>query len=219
MTPRKIGKNISQEQLYRVKEKANSYEIKTKGFENYCGDVQILENILEKIYNSKNKFIVKNIKNKNIILTYDNVLGYLGDNSKIDIGAFAMTKGSTITLNKFMFDDSQYLISEYRKAVENGYFAKGTSYLNIIDHEYGHIINKIDPEIYNKIIDEIEKMSYNNGEEIEVFIRKNISIYAKSRNVDGIYNELLSELYSMLNGKNKDFALEVFRKAGVLYEN
>ena len=216
---RKIGKPISEQQIYKVKEKANYYGIKIKGFENYCGDVLVLEKILDQLHNNKKQFVFKNVKEKNILLNYDNVLGYLGDNSKIDVESFAMTKGNTITLNKFMFDDSKYLKEEYKKAVEIGYFAKGTSYLNIIDHEYGHIINKINPRIYNKVIEEIEKKAYNKNVKTNLFIKENISTYAKIMDINGKYNELIPELYSMLNGKNKELALELFRKAGVLYEN
>ena len=45
------------------------------------------------------------------------------------------------------------------------------------------------------------------------------STYAKTINDKGDYSELIAELYSMANGSEREFALDIFRKAGVLYEN
>lgn len=216
---RNIGDVISTEDLQMIVEKANSYGIRMDGFETYCGDVQVLDDILEHMNRNKSHFILDNVKTENIILNYDNVLGYEGDNSKIDIGAFAETRGKTITLNKFMFDDSDYLKNEYDSAVSEGKFAKGTSYLNVVDHEYGHIISKKNPKLYQKVLDEVGKMAYNKGVEEKDFIIENISIYASYINDKSKYSELISELFSMAHGKEKEFALNIFRKVGVLYEN
>ena len=164
--PRKVGSVISKNRLKEFNEKAKSLGIKAVGFDTYCGNVNVLNEILEHVNNSIEKAEKFGYKNTGIILNYDNVLGYQGDVSKIDIAAFAMTKGKTITLNKFMFDDSEYMKKEYAEAVAEEYFAKGTSYINVIDHELGHIISKNNPRLYNVIIDKIEKKAYNNGKNI-----------------------------------------------------
>ena len=62
-------------------------------------------------------------------------------------------------------------------------------------------------------------MAYNVGKEVDVFIRENISTYARELNMNGDYSELIAELYSMANGTDKELALDIFRKVGVLYEN
>lgn len=215
---RNVGQVIDEKDLQRIYIKAESYGIRIQGFETYCGDVQVLDNIIEYINKSNSKLLLRG-KRKDIILNYDNVLGYEGDNSMIDIGAFAETRGKTITLNKFMFDDSDYLVKEYQDSLYKKYFAPGTSYLNIFDHEYGHILDKNNPYIYKKVLDEINKRAYNKGESVHKFINDNISRYAKTINDKGDYSELIAELYSMANGSEREFALDIFRKAGVLYEN
>ncbi len=73
--------------------------------------------------------------NGKIVLGYD----YIKEGGSIDVGTFACTKGRTIVFSKFMYDDSKYLIREYDDAVNQGKFAKGTTYLNVPDHECGHL--------------------------------------------------------------------------------
>lgn len=214
--PRHIGSKISGENLERLTKKAEKYGIKMNGFEQYCGDVEIIESILEHINGSKSSMIFQKLNYKKILLSYDNVLGYQGDNSKIDIGAFAETKGHTIILNKFMFDDSNYLISQYNEAVENGLFAKGTSYLNISDHEMGHMLSAQNPRMYNKVLAVINEIAYNEKKEPRLIIQEKISRYAKVRKDKYLFSELIPELCSMANGNQRSLALRVLRKAGVI---
>lgn len=208
--PRNIGNPISQNQFKQFSDKAKAEGIGVNGFENYCGDFEILMEILQ-----HTKFSISNaekIINKNIevILNYDNVLGYEGDNSKIDIEAYAITNGKTITLNKFMFDDSVYLKQMYEREAENGFFVKGTTYLNIIDHEIGHMVRRKSPQLYNKIIAEIREKAYNDNEDVDAYIRKNISEYAKTMDDKQMYSELVPELYAMFNGIKDGIAKELF---------
>ena len=58
------------------------------------------------------------------LLRYDNLLGESG---QLDVSSFASTDGRVITLNKFFFDDSDYLIKSYDDEGAEGFFAKGTS--------------------------------------------------------------------------------------------
>ena len=94
---RNIGEPITQVELERIIDIAdkNGVQIgtvdnKTGGFENYCGDVDVIveniESLGRSIDRSKNTHYLKTIKKP--ILIYDNVLGYEGDKSKIDIEVF-----------------------------------------------------------------------------------------------------------------------------------
>jgi SPP1 gp7 family putative phage head morphogenesis protein len=103
---RTVGSSISEQELTEVVDFAKSKGVQiglqgnvTGGFETYCGDVNVLKEIIEELSQQQNSSLYKRSGAKNAILCYDNVLGYNGDLSKIDIGAFAITKGRTITLN------------------------------------------------------------------------------------------------------------------------
>ncbi|MGN1195247.1 MAG: hypothetical protein ACI4SB_07170, partial [Acutalibacteraceae bacterium] len=68
---------------------------------------------------------LEHIKNNQPILTKisgdDKVILQYGDvtdsSGRVDVEAFAMTRGRTITLNRFMYDDTDYLIKEYADSV------------------------------------------------------------------------------------------------------
>ena len=204
---RVIGEPISKEELDLILKKAEENGIqfgrdgKNIEFDNYCGDPKILNEIIDEVVKEKNEHGIKKI-----ILEYDNVLGFEGDLSKIDIGAFAETKGNTIRLNKYMFDDSNYLMSAYNEAVENRLFAKGTSYINVADHEIGHIISKKNPNLYNDVLRELQIKANNDNMSLEECIRNNISSYAGTLNKNDLFGELIPELNSMKNGSEGEFA-------------
>lgn len=129
---RNIGEPIAKEKLFRFIEKAKEKGIRISdepsvfgGFKKYCGDPKVLDELLDNLEKSMIEARNKNLYDGDVILRYDNVLGYQGDNSMVDIGAFAETKGHTITLNKFMFDDSAYLAKEYAEAVNAKMFSRG----------------------------------------------------------------------------------------------
>ena len=224
---RKIGEPISPEELSAFIEKATSKGIRVGAdpdsvgnFDLYCGDPEILHDILNRIeanmQMAKRSGIMK--PEDEIILVYDNVLGYNGDRSAIDVGAFAQTKGKTITLNKFMFDSPGFLNDEYEDALEHKLFPKGTSYKNIVDHEFGHILDKRNKNLRKRILNILREEASNDKMSLEEFVTIRISKYAAAIDSDGnyTYNELIAELFNMSKGDEGAFAIEIFRKAGVL---
>ena len=111
---RHIGKVISAEELADVIDFAKAKGVQigtvdhpTGGFETYCGDTAVLKEIIDELAKQQSSPLYTKSGAKNAILRYDNVLGYNGDNSMIDVGAFAQTDGKTITLNKFMSSHGQ----------------------------------------------------------------------------------------------------------------
>lgn len=220
---RSVGAVISEQELAEIMKFAESKGVQighagnvTGGFETYCGDVKVLKEVIEELSRQQNSPLYKKSGAKNAILCYDNVLGYKGDLSKIDIGAFAVTKGKTITLNKFMFDDSGFLLKEYQKAAEDGYFVRGTSYKNIIAHECGHIIEKNSKGLSSKILEIVKQEAEKNNVSTETYIITNISTYAADLNEINEYHELTAELNSLLTSFGNDVIIQSLRRDGVL---
>lgn len=145
--------------------------------------------------------------NDKIILKYRTLVD---DSGKVDTETFAMTKGKTITFNKFMYADSFYLSEEYKSSVDSGYFAKGTTYKNIIDHEFGYIFAKRDKSVIPKIKRVIEYRSKSMRVSESEYIVKCISEYAENK------NELPAEINSMLNGSSSEFAKAILKEAHII---
>lgn len=176
------------------------------GFDNYRGNNQVLQEILECVSRNQ-KVLTRKYGNDKIILKYRMLVD---DSGKVDTETFAMTKGKTITLNKFMYDDSFYLSEEYKSSVDSGFFAKGTTYKNIIDHEFGHIFAKKDKSVIPKIKRVIEYRSKSMGVSESEYIVRFISEYADTK------NELPAEINSMLNGSSSKFAKTILKEAHII---
>lgn len=222
---RHVGNYISDKDLKRLSSKAASLDIRLGAdknsygnFELYRGDVKVLENVIDtlgdQLKRAKNNHLLK--QSSDIILTYDNVLGYEGDNSKVDVNAFAMTKGKTITLNKYMYDDSNHLKLEYENAVQDNLFPKGTTYKNVVIHEFGHIIDRKNPKIRQDILHVLQQDANDSNMTLEEWILKIISYYATSYSeIDNQFSELVPEVSNAHNGSEAEHVDDLLKKAGV----
>lgn len=175
------------------------------GFDTYCGDPQVLNDIVEHIKNNQ-EILTKLSGNSKIIVGYD----YLREGGNVEVDTFAQTKGRTIIFNKFMYDDSNYLKSEYQKAVEEGRFAKGTSYLNVADHEMGHVFARCNPLYLSSLRNVCKRRAMDSGISSSNFIVSNISSYADYQ------DELPAEINAMRYGKENELALELLKEAKLL---
>ncbi len=219
---RNPGERISRESLNEVMNFAKEKGVRIGspgeplgGFEKYRGDVEVLKEMISELSTQQASDLFVKSGSKNPILWYDNVRDD-HDLSKIDINAFAQTNGRNITLNKFMFDDSKYLLNEYSKAEQSGHFVKGSSYKNIISHEVGHIINKNSQSLYIKSLVCLETQSKIIGISLKDYIQENISMYAAYQNNDLAHPELISEINSLLQcNKNSDI-IKLLKQGGVL---
>ena len=218
---RTIGFPISEKRLQEIKERAAAKSVKlgtqngnTGNFELYCGRPEVLEELIDRLGDNilwaKEKGFIK--ETEQLILYYDNVLGYEGKKGVIDIGAFAEVKGKTITLNKFMFDDSDFLMLQYKDAVDRRFFANGTSYKSIVDHEFGHILKKRCKSLQNRAITALQKDADDAKINIEDFIVERISKYAAYQVSEGYYGELIPELFSMSKGTESSYAREILER-------
>lgn len=222
---RHVGNYISNKDLKRLSSKAASLDIRLGAdknsygnFELYRGDVKVLENVIDtlgdQLKRAKNNHLLK--QSSDIILTYDNVLGYEGDNSKVDVNAIAMTKGKTITLNKYMYDDSNHLKLEYENAVQDNLFPKGTTYKNVVIHEFGHIIDRKNPKIRQDILHVLQQDANDSNMTLEEWILKIISYYATSYSeIDNQFSELVPEVSNAHNGAESEHVDDLLKKAGV----
>ncbi len=221
--PRHVEEPISSEKLDEILSYAKSKGVQigtggisSGGFRHYCGDPEVLKDIIDEVARQQNSPLYKKSGAKPPILRYDNVLGYKGDPSKIDIDAFAMTKGRTITLNKFMFDDSVHLISEYTEAMKNGVFVKGTNYSNIISHEAGHIIGNANKSIKNKVRNCLIDQAQKEGQHFDDYLINNISSYCADLDEFGEYTEIISEINSLLTFDENNGIIKLLKEAGVI---
>lgn len=212
--PRSVGEKISEQALKDFADRAQKMNIRLGtgkegsfgGFENYRGDPQVLDDVLKHIQNNQ-PILTKLSGDDKIILKYGNVLDESG---RVDTGAFALTKGRTVTLDKFMYDDTDYLIKEYSDMVKTGHFVKGTDYRNIVDHEIGHVFAHLNKSLSRRIERIVQQNADVCGITFDDYVERTISIYACKE------NELISEINSMLNGTDKNISEDILRRVGIL---
>ena len=220
---RVVGEKINQKSLNEILEFAQSKDVQigspnnpTGGFERYRGSLKILKEMIEEVSTQQESKLFVDSNARKPALYYDYVLGYDGDRSKVDVDAFAETSGRTITLNKFMFDDSKYLVKKYSDAVKENLFVKGTNYKNIIAHEVGHIINKSDKSLYIRVVASLEEIANKQNIPFNEFIQKNISIYATFQKTRNNFGELISELNSLLQNNPNNDIIKLLKEKGVI---
>ena len=173
------------------------------GFDRYCGEISVLYDALEHIKNNYSELTNRG-KRDTIILRYADILDRSG---RIDTGTFAMVKGRTITLNHFMYDDTEYLKSEYEKLVSERFFTPGTDYRHVIDHEMGHVFAKHNRSAIARIQAVIDKLAENDHVSYEDYVLDNISSYAL-RN-----NEIIAEINAMRHGTSSELASRIWEEA------
>jgi len=206
---RTVGTPISADALQSFADKAEKYGIRFAptygacgGFESYRGDPRVLDDALEHLKNGKN-LLTQRGKDDTILLQYHDILD---ENGRIDPDTFAMVSGRTITLNRFMYDDTEHLKREYAALVKSGHFTKGTDYRNVIDHEMGHVLAKRDKSLLANLRAAISAMAEEHSMSETDFVRAYVSKYANYE------NELLAELYAKYRGNDPGIAAELFKE-------
>lgn len=169
------------------------------GFEQYRGDPQKLYEILDTLDKTK-KFWPDKLKKKGILLGYED-LGNLDD--------FARSSGRTMLFNKRLYDDPEFLQRAYKDAVDREIFVKGTSVSSIPLHEIGHILQKSDPFLYNRMVTAIKIYASDNNLSFEKGALTLTSLYGISK-VGEEYPELFSELFSATNSSNDGISYRAY---------
>ena len=206
---RTVGKPVDEKALQAFADKAKKCGVgfapqygSFGGFENYCGEPRVLDEALEHLQNGKN-LLTQRGKDDTILLQYHDILDQSG---RIDPDTFAMVNGRTITLNRFMYDDTEHLKREYAELVRLGHFTRGTDYRNVIDHEMGHVLAKRDKSLLANLRAAISAMAEDHSMSETDFVRAYVSKYANYE------NELLAELYAKYRGNDPGIAAELFRE-------
>ena len=135
-------------------------------------------------------------------------------NENLDAADFAVTtKIRNVNLNANAYRDLEKLKMEYQKAVDEGWFVKGTDYRAIIHHEFGHIVAKT----YNidslKIACEITRMT---PKKTLDYLDEHLSHYSAGFEND---KEIISEVFADISiGKPSDFSQKFYSKMLKLIE-
>lgn len=207
---RNVGSVITPKQLQLFLDKANRVGVKLSesdgkygGFEKYCGAPSVLDDVLQRIKNNALELTNRG-KDDIIILRYADILDESG---RIDTETFAMVKGRTITLNRFMYDDTEYMKNEYTELVKEGIFTKGTDYRNIIDHEMGHVFAKRNKNVLFRIRNIIQSLAQSENISYDDYVISNISEYALHN------DEIIAEINAMRHGSNPELADYIWKEA------
>ena len=176
---------ISTESFKELRQYAVERGIAISQFKTFDGDVELIKEFINSIYEMKKFFPYVSDEKHQITIIASN---YLVD------GDLAYTQGRHISINQNAYRDREKLNAFYEKYMSDGWFVQGTTYKAIPFHEFGHIIDNVFKIPALKLACEVMK------KETAVtlnFIRKNLSRYAASY-VDGteITSEVLADISS-----------------------
>ena len=196
--PRDKSKVISKEEYLALRSLAETNGIALSGVKKFDGSAVVMHEIIETLAVWQEKFPATRNERYKLTLKIDELM------SAED---FAITCGKVISLNANAYRDINLLAAEYRKAMESGWFVKGTKWRAIIHHEFGHVV----AETYNlnglKIACEITGLSKT---KVIEFLKNNLSEYAGSF-VDG--GEIISEVFADISaGKACDFSRKFYNR-------
>lgn len=202
----KEGTLISNEDFKNFESSIDKLGMRIEGFENYKGDVQILNELVEDLIIIKDtQPSIADMKN-GLLIKYED-LGNIND--------FAVSHKKSISFNSKVYNDSFYLKQSYEQSEKCGFFVKGTDYRSVIYHESGHILCsrnlKLQNELEKYIIDKAEASNLS----VNDYIVKNISGYAIEKDYKTEkYKELLPEIMSMCynNGNNKEIGNMILKE-------
>lgn len=167
------------------------------GVKDFDGKFETVKEVIETLADLQSKFPKVVDGGKKLTLTM---------NYYMDAADFAeTTKIRNLNLNANAYRDTKKLQIEYRKAVDEGWFVKGTDYHAIIHHEFGHIV----ANTYNidslKIACEVTGLS---PKRTIQFVQENISEYAGSYS-NG--KEIISEVFADIStGKPSEFSKKFY---------
>lgn len=169
-----------------------------KSFTSFDGDLSLIEDFVDKMNECINAN--EHMRNKQIKLS----LSYT-----LEDDVYAITHGSSITINGFAFRDRGLLDSDYQDRVAAGWFTKGSTYKDIATHESAHVIVYLD-QLKTKGV--AESVYGRNTTANYSIIRDTISEYATKND-----SELIAESYVMMrNGTKDEGVFKVLSYCGIL---
>lgn len=175
--------------------------IKLANFENYDGDVKLLEEFIDQLDDAVKDFpsVVNGRKQFRLQLSF-----------KMDDHDYAVTNGSTITINGFVFRSREALKRDYEDKVIHNWFAKDTDYRSIATHEAAHVITNVYQKKYAGIFTSIN--AGKTRHEIKRTIIEQIGEYATQDE-----KELIAEAFSQYkSGNRSELVLNILGFCGIL---
>lgn len=131
------AKRITKKQYRDLVERANQTGVKLKGFENFQGDPEAVNKILDGIKYVLDDFPdIRKLRNGLQIR-----LKYPKSKEDADMD-YAESDGHSIFLNGFAFRSKDSLSNAYKIDSNSGWFVKGSDISAIAYHEMGHIVSK-----------------------------------------------------------------------------
>lgn len=185
------GSVITKTQYKELQKVAAENGIRLSGFKVFDGDVDLVKEVLVEYGKLANQYVLPEKVRKNLTLSV------LEDT---DSDALASTPDKyTISLNAAAFRNKKALNDEYNLRLSYGLYPKGTTYRNIIVHEFGHILDLTYGVKANEIVKRLTGInSIDNYLEWVDYISSNLSNYAAAYQ-DG--SEILSEALNAFHGK------------------
>ncbi len=173
---------ISKEEYVKLSHYATDNKIKLEGFKKFKGNIKDIMELIDDIVVIAQDFPLILDDYKSVVLSLDT--------ASCD-DDFSTTVMHIVYLNASLYNDIDYLKSEYELAVEQGKFVQGTDYHSVIRHEIGHVVaNKY--KIDTMAVAQSIFPGKTKAELIE-YVKNNVSLYAATYN-DG--REFISECFS-----------------------
>lgn len=191
---------ITANQYKELQEVAKKHDIRLQHFRDFDGDMDLAKSMIVQLGIIADEFPLPQKVRKNLTLSL----------LDLDDADYASTKGHIITLNRKILRNKGLLIKDYEKRVSAGWFPKGTTYKDIVCHEYGHILDNvfgINPLV---VLERVTGIETDDGTTLALFLSKNLSKYA-AKFLDG--SEITSEVVNTLHGsKPSNFALQYMKE-------
>lgn len=168
------------------------------GFKSFDGDVELVKEFITTL--NENLGGRDFVRNRKIRLC----VNYMMDDED-----YAITNGATVTLNGFAYRDKKQLEADYNMRRDNGWFTKGSTYLDIATHESAHVMVYLDQLRVSGVTEKVFGLV---KATVSDKIAEEVSEYATKNN-----DELVAESYvAYKNGSNKECVLNVLRFSGIL---
>lgn len=173
---------ISVEEYKELMKYASEKNVKLEEFKKFSGDIEIIKEAIDDIVLIARDFPKILKQRKSVVLRFD---------EHLSAKDFATTNKHLVSINGEIFNNSEYLQSEYSMLANKGFFVKGTTYRSIIRHEIGHVVANIYGLNSMDIAKEV--LQTDNETDIYDFVMNNLSLYAVEYD-KGI--EFISECFS-----------------------
>lgn len=190
---------ITLEEFKSIRKYANDRGIGIAGIKNGYVNINAVKDVIDVAAALLEEYDLQSVLGKQLILDFSQVL---------ENNVFSETYDSVhnrIFFNELAYYDPNILAKEYNSLIEKkGWFVKGTSYRDLVYHEFGHLV----ADIYD--LDSISIAKSISGkqtdEELFDYLKSALSTYSADRK-DGA--EIIAECFAAVyGGTNNSFALK-----------